>query len=70
MAGARRYAPLPFRLEMPPPFKEVLPFTWLLFTVTVPSRFWMPPPPAFGAVLPVTLLLFRVRKLLIPEKPK
>jgi len=53
-----------------PPFKEVLPFTWLLFTVTVPSRFWMPPPPAFGAVLPVTLLLFRVRKLLIPEKPK
>ena len=43
--------PLPFPLEIPPPFSEVLPFTWLLFKVTDPSRFWMPPPPALGAVL-------------------
>src|SRR6478672_11380287 len=39
--------PLPLPLEMPPPFREVLPLTWLLLRVTEPSRFWMPPPPAF-----------------------
>ena len=60
--------PLPFPLEIPPPFNDVLPFTWLLLRVTEPSRFWMPPPPALGAVLPFTWLLLRVRKLLLSEK--
>ena len=56
--------PLPFPLEMPPPFSEVLPSTWLLLRMAVPSRFWMPPPPALGAVLPSTWLPFRVSELL------
>ena len=50
VAGARRYASGNVRLEMPPPFNEVLPFTWLLLTVTVPSRFWMPPRRRWGRV--------------------
>src|SRR5205823_5024253 len=44
-----RKPPLPSPLAMPPPFSEVLPLTWLLLTVTEPSRFWTPPPPALGA---------------------
>src|SRR5215468_3811071 len=50
--------PLPGPLAIPPPFREVLPSTWLLLRVAVPSRFWMPPPPALGAVLPSTWLPF------------
>ena len=33
----------------------MLPFTWLLLRVTVPSRFWMPPPPALGGGVVVHL---------------
>src|SRR3989440_3366613 len=55
--------PLPFPLAMPPPFSEVSLLTWLLLTVTEPSRFWTPPPPALGAVLSFTALLLRVRTL-------
>ena len=59
VAGGR--PPLPLPLEIPPPFSEVLPSTWLLLSVRVPHRFWMPPPPAPGAELPFTWLLLRVR---------
>src|SRR5262249_49938831 len=48
------WPPLPGPLAIPPPFRDMLPSTWLLLRVAVPSRFWMPPPPALGAVLPLT----------------
>src|SRR5262245_32900514 len=60
--------PLPFPLEMPPPFREVLPLTWVLLSVTDPSRFWIPPPPALGAVLPFTWLPLRINTLLVSLK--
>src|SRR5689334_513001 len=62
--------PFPGPLEMPPAFSELLPFTRLFLTVSVPSRFWMPPPPAFGAVFPFTSLLLIVTMLLVSEKLK
>src|SRR5664280_168106 len=59
--------PFPLPLAIPPPLAEVLRFTSLLMTLSVPERLTIPPPPPVGAELSSTWLLFSI--VVVPVVP-